>query len=397
MTSSYLRKMRQNITLSYYKGFFRHFYLFIPIWYAFETQFASVTTLGFIYAASHGISVLLELPTGALADLIGRKKTVFLGLLLEAIAYFVISQMRSASWLWAGYTIVGISGALVSGADVALQFDSLKELKKEKLYMKISSNIGFIVRGSIIIGILLGGYTYGINQRLPYLIVGLSLLIATFLTLFNTEPKVDSEKFTFKNYLKQTKIGFKELFKNRYIRDFSIFYIFIGGISWYFIYFLNQAYATEVGFNTIERSWLFASAFLLVSIANMWLVRRKKLKRKHVYLLFPALLIFGYLPGYWASKTISIFLIILVQFAGIARFSLLDQYANLEFESKYRATAISSLNMAVSLLFIAITLVGGKIIELYGVGVIMTALGLLALFTTMPTARVLLTTHKNKN
>ena len=388
--------MQRNISISYFKSFFRYLYLFIPIWYAFETQYAPIAVLGVIYAVSHGIAVVLELPTGALADMIGRKKTVFIGLLFGAVAYFLISQTRSVSWLWLGYIVHGASAALVSGADVALQFDSLKELGKEKQYMKISASIGFIVRSALILGILLGGYAYVIHQRLPYFLVGLSLLVATFLTLFNTEPQIDTENFTLRNYIKQTKIGFRELFKNRYVRDFSIFYIFVGGITWYFMFFLNQAYATEIGFTAIERSWLFASIYLLVSLINIGLTRLKSLKRRHIYVLFPILLTLGYIPGYWATKPFSIVLIFLVQFAGIARFALLDQYSNLEFESKYRATAISALNMAVSFLFILIALLGGKIIELYGVGFIMSALGVMAFATTVPTAYILLTRHRDR-
>jgi len=105
--NNYLKKMRLNITLTYINSFLLSLIFFIPVWYAFETQYASPATLGLIYAISHLLTVVLELPTGALADLIGRKKTIFLGLFLYGLSWIYISQSKDVSWLWIGYVIKG--------------------------------------------------------------------------------------------------------------------------------------------------------------------------------------------------------------------------------------------------------------------------------------------------
>lgn len=387
--------MQRNISLAYFKAALHHLYFFVPIWYAFETQFVNPAILSVIYSMSHLITVVLELPTGALADLLGRKKTIFLGLILEGLSWVYLSQAQDASWLWTAYAFLGISAALVSGSDIALHYDSLKELEKERQYAKFKANIGLVIRSSTIVGTLLGGYLYSFNTRLPYFLVGTSVLVAGLLTLFNTEPRVDTEKFSPESYKKQTIKGFREIFKNNYIRDFSVYYVFVAGITWYFLYFLDQAFATEIGFTAIERSWVFSSIYLVAAFVNILFVRSSWLTRKRVYILLPFLMVLGFVPGHWAGKTIAIFSLLFVQLAALARFSLLDQYANLEFDSKYRATAVSALNMSVSLFFVIAASLSGTLITEFGSGFVMTLMGILTLVTAVPIAWLLIVRHKS--
>ncbi len=393
---NYLHKMERNIKVAYIKSFFSSLYFFYTTWYAFETQFATPATLGAIYSFTHLVTVVLELPTGALADLIGRKKTVTLGMILQGVGWMYISQAKDASWFWIGYTVGAVGIALSSGADTALDYDSLKELGKEKSFSMFSTKNRIIHRIAMILGIATGGYIYRISQPLPYLLTGAAIVFSGLLTLFSTEPKIDSEKFNLKNYIKQTKDGFKQLFKTEYIRDFSIYYMLVGGITWYFMYFLGQAFTTEIGFTEIERSWLFTGVYILGELIMFSLIKKKKLTRKIVYIMFPVAMIIGFLPGYWVSKFWAVVIVFFAQIIGSARFTILDQYSNQEFESKYRATAISALNMAVSLVFVVVTTVAGKFIEEYGTRTIMTALGVLTIIVVLPLAKILVTNHKDR-
>ncbi len=395
--TTYQDKMRLNIKLGYLKSVFLSLIFFVTTWYVFETKFVNPAALGTVYALAHLVTVVLELPTGALADLIGRKKTILVGFLFVAAGWFYIAQAQQSIDLWIGYLINGMGNALISGADVALSFDSLKELGLEDEYIKYSAKGGLIWRTGLIIATFFGGYFYGINPRLPYILVGINTVIAAFLTIFNTEPKIDTEKFSLKSYIRQTKLGIKELTKNEYIKDFSIYYVIIASISFYFIYFLSQSFATEIGFTVTQRSWIYAGVFFIVAVVNYLLVHSRLLLRNRVYLMFPIIMTLGLVPGFWVNKLGALFCIFLSNFAGSARFSILDQYTNKEFESKYRATAISALNMIVSIVFSIISISGGKIISLYGSrgpGLMMTLLGLLTLITATPITKILLTKHK---
>lgn len=390
----YTKLIQRNLFLARVDAFLLSLLFFIPIWYVFETQFASPATLGWIYAIGHLFTVFLELPTGVLADLLGRKWTIFFGLLINALSWMLISQVKNVGWLWSGYIINAVGVALVSGADVALTFDSLKELGKEKGYAKFSSKNSLIFRIGMVMATFSGGFLFGVNQRLPYFLVGVCNLIVGLLTLFKTEPRIDTEKFSFVSYIKQTKRGFKELTKNTFIKDFSVYYVLVGGVTWYCIYYLNQVFATDIGFSVIQRSWIFSGIFLIGAGVQLFLTHSKFLTRKFVYLMFPILVVVGLTPGYWLGKNSSIIFLFLIQFTGMMRFSVLNQYANLEFESKYRATAISALNMLVSLVFSALSILGGKIINFYGPGLVMTLLGILSLVFLTPITKALISKNE---
>lgn len=370
-----IRSLKSNIPLSYIQSFFHYLYFFLPIWYAFETQYASPAQLGVLYALAHLVQVIFEVPTGALADIIGRKKIIVLGLLIEGFSYIWISQTRSFEWLIVGYIVSGIGVTFISGSDTALSFDTLKELKREKYYSRFAAISGIIIRTAIGFGALIGGYLFVVNSRIPYLLSGLSILFSAVFAIFYVEPTIDSVKFSYKKYLMQTRKGLQQLTQNHHIRIFSLYYLFIGGVTWYFMYFLNQAYATQQGFSSIQRSWLMAIIYLSASIIIFSFASKINKFRLTLYLLLPIILAFGYLLGSFSSLYTAAVSIFLVQLIGISRFSYLDQFANEEFDSKYRATALSALNMLVSFLFIGLTFMGGFIIQTYSSRALMFLLG----------------------
>lgn len=387
--------LARNIKLSYLEGFFEYLIFIVPIWYAFESQFASPATLGLIYSVSHLITLLLELPSGALADLLGRKKTIIIGLLMIFSGAIIVSQAQSATWLWIAYIIMGVASSFISGADTALYYDSLKQLGKEGEFSRYSANKGIVIRTALVVSSLLSGVIFALHPRLPYLLWGVCVLCASVVVFFYTEPDIDSEAFSLHSYISQTKIGFKQLFKTPYIKALSLYYLVVGGSGWYFLYFLNVAFATEIGFDSFQRSLIIASAYLCGGLALVVLTRLNWLQKNHVYLALPLLLTVTLLPVAWAGKTYAIVAIILIQFVGLARFTLLDQYTNSEFDSKYRATAVSALNMLVSLFYIVLTPIGGQVIARYGAPAMMTTLGIIALVFALPSSIVLV--YKNKH
>ena len=81
-----------------------------------------------------------------------------------------------------------------------------------------------------------------------------------------------------------------------------------------------------------------------------------------------------------------------------ARFMILNKYVNEEFESKYRATAISTLSMFVGIIFVIITIGSGPIISNFGgIRTIYTLLGLLSLLNVTPLTYIILKTHSGNS
>jgi len=209
------------------------------------------------------------------------------------------------------------------------------------------------------------------------------------------EPRIDTEKFTLKSYVRQTRDGFKELLKSSYMKKLTVYYTVVGGITWTCLYYFNQPFAKDLGFSEIGLSWLFGTLYLISSLLILVLTEKEELlTRNRVYLGFPIIMSLALLPGIFATKITGPLLLLGIMFAGSSRFAILDKYANKEFLSKYRATAVSSLNMLVSLFYIVVVGISGKIQDLYNTKLIFTLLGILTLFLVWPSSLSLVREYK---
>jgi len=134
--------------------------------------------------------IFLEVPSGALADLIGRKKTMVLGgiFALTDVLWFSCSDSPLDIWIANIFWVIGFS--LKSGADSALLYDSLKVLEREKEYKQIeghaiSARLFFFACGSLIVGFLAE-----INLRLPLILSSLGVAASLLASFLFKEPNI---------------------------------------------------------------------------------------------------------------------------------------------------------------------------------------------------------------
>ena len=129
--------------------------------------------LNFVWAAS---IFLFEVPSGALADTLGRKT------LLVAASILMIAEMlclllapKDGGWLLVGLCITnrflsGLTEAAASGADEALAYDSLPEAERENAWDRILATSMRYRSVGYVVAMILGGVLYDpslINQLLP--------------------------------------------------------------------------------------------------------------------------------------------------------------------------------------------------------------------------------------
>lgn len=83
-------------------------------------------------------TLVFEIPTGYLADLIGRKKTIILGVILNIIANLLMF-VAYGFWPFAAITaLLSLSFSCFSGTDDAIIYDSLREIGDDKSLLRIS-------------------------------------------------------------------------------------------------------------------------------------------------------------------------------------------------------------------------------------------------------------------
>lgn len=389
------RELRYN--LKYYGWYFTlsGFIPTLPIWVAFYTSKISLGELAVVTACGSLISILLEVPTGALADLIGRRTTVFLGMMAKVMMFGLIPFISSFWGILAFMLLEGIGDALISGADVAIMYDSLKELHREDEFSQMYNNLLFRYRIGLILGSFVAGPLFMVWRGLPFVLRSVTYLISAACVYLLVEPHIDSQKFTFKTYINQTKQGIFELTRNDYVKKLAAYYIFVGGITWACLTYFNQPFIYTFNFTPRAISVITGFAYIFSSGA-LWLLLKKPklLNRQNVYLGFPLLMVIGFIPALFVNKVFGIILMILIQITGSARFSILDKYVNQEFTSVNRATAISTLNMMVNLVMTSLIFLGGIIQSKFDTRLVYTSLGIVTLCIVMPLALVLIQDHK---
>lgn len=142
-----------------------------------------------LLAALHALTIItLEIPSGYLADAIGRKRTLIIGSLLGAFGYLVYSFSFSFTGFLLAMVTLGIGQSLISGSDSAMLYETLAAVKKERDYSKYEGRI--IALGSFMetAGAPLGGLLAVISLRYPFIAQSAIALIAVPAALTLTEP-----------------------------------------------------------------------------------------------------------------------------------------------------------------------------------------------------------------
>lgn len=131
-------------------------FFFAPLFFVvyFRGLGLSLFQVGLMGSLYSLCSLLFEIPTGAVADIYGRKISVRIGALLMSFCLFGIFFVRDYYIIIMLYAIGGISQAFMSGATEALVVDLLKKRNKKLLNIYFSKNMSLANSGLVISGLL---------------------------------------------------------------------------------------------------------------------------------------------------------------------------------------------------------------------------------------------------
>jgi MFS family permease len=102
----------------------------------------------------------IELPSGVLADLIGRRKAILFGNTLLFIGNLFIAFSSSFLGITLWYLVWTIGYAFQSGATEALAYDSVKKIGREDLWPKVNATSTIVGRTTSLTATALGGLLY---------------------------------------------------------------------------------------------------------------------------------------------------------------------------------------------------------------------------------------------
>jgi MFS family permease len=359
----------------------------IPIWILYYQMRVSVAQLSVLVTVQYIAQIALELLSGALADLIGRRSTIWMGFLFGAFAYLLFPLSTNFWQVLILVVLIGVADSFRSGSEEALVYDTFKQVGQEKKFGKVYANGNVIYQGGLITATALGGILFSFYQHLPYIMYGIFLLLGTVLAYWYIEPTIDSTTFSLRNYLDQIRQGSKEAFKNLYTKYLSLYYVFVGGITWAGTLFFNEYMMLELGFSDSLRGVLTATMrFLNVVIISTVLKNEKIFTWKRTIYFFPIIMMLGFLPGQWLHGFAGLPFVQAAMIATTARWIILSPLTNEAFSSKYRATAISFLSLLIGVVYIGLTSVSTYVIPYLGIKTMYSLIGIISAVTVIPLA-----------
>lgn len=128
----------------------------------------SLLEIGFAETVFHITSLLFEIPSGILADLLGRKNMLIVSTVMKIIGNFIMILSGNLYMVCAALAFYATSYNFSSGSGDALAYDSLKIVGKETYYEKYASNQLMIYRFCGGISTLCAGFALLIGHKAAY-------------------------------------------------------------------------------------------------------------------------------------------------------------------------------------------------------------------------------------
>ena len=148
-----------------------------------------------------GSIFLMEVPTGVLADRVGRKWSIFLSTLLLMSAEFLFIFARDFNWYIVVAFLIGTGFAFASGAVDAMVYDSLPSLSagdRENAMKRAMGRVNSFADLAFVIAPLVGGLIIGdasVENFIPAIaLTVVALLIGSLVCLTLREPASDSSE-----------------------------------------------------------------------------------------------------------------------------------------------------------------------------------------------------------
>jgi MFS family permease len=376
--------MKNNITIAYILTFAKNTWFWLGIWVFYYLTFTDYAGIGIIETTLIITMTLFEIPTGAVADLLGKKKTLLLAFALEFFGGLIMAFAPSFYYIVLAVFIMCVGGAFYSGTLDALVFDSLKTDGKIDRFDKVISNITSISLITPAICSIIGGYLYAANFRLPFILNAVGYLMGLIATFFLIEPKIDTVKFSFTNYLKQTQQGLRQLFINSNITRQTIILLTIGFVTVISSEMVDSFLSFEFGFNDKQMGILWSIIFVFTAIASQYTEKLKNFfgSKTSIYLI-GGLMGVTYLVSPYVGIVIGGVSIILRSMSQGVFNNLASIEINNSTESKYRATTISTFNMIKNVPYVLTAYFIGGLADIVSARVISLYLGMGLLVTLM--------------
>jgi MFS family permease len=329
---------------------------------------------------------LSEVPTGIIADKIGRKLSVVTSLALMALGEWVYLFASSYFTFVLIAILAGVGFAFLSGANEALIYDSLKGENKEKQMKKAWGIIGGANQMAFFVAPLVGGLLVSnlvlAEFKRVILLTAISVTCALLLSLSLKEPESEYHHPE-EGPLHILKLGIKELWGSDILKRILLISTFTATFSG----LLVGLYQPHFESNNVPALWMgiaLALGGIVAGAAQAFAYKFEDLVGKSLALvilsLFPGFLFIALGLARVPLALVPIF-VLTYGFAD-AKNPLMSSYKNSLIQKHTRATVLSLINMMSSLYIASVGLIIGLIAN-RSVAAALVTVGAIVVFATL--------------
>ncbi|HLD81249.1 MAG TPA: MFS transporter [archaeon] len=296
--------------------------------------------------------VALEVPTGYFADSFGRKNSILFGCVAGVAGLAGWAASSTFNGFLASELLLALSFSFISGADSALLYESLAQVKKEKGYLQAEGRIMAAHGISTATASVLGGFLALSSLRLPFQVHAVLLVLSIPLALSLVEPerkKAHAGVFaSFSEMFKAVKFALHEHGQLKWLIAYSA----VVSSATLTMAWFAQPYFLEVGlplewFGLVSAALLFSTSFFSHNAHRLesFLGKRTALTSL-VFLVVLGFAVLAFVQALWG-----IAFLLLFHFARGFSKPVFNNYVNELLESGNRATVLSVQSLLERLLF----------------------------------------------
>jgi predicted MFS family arabinose efflux permease len=211
--------------------------------------------------------LVLEVPSGYLADLWGRKACLVVGSGVWVASWLIYCTGASFAEFAIAEILAGVAGSLISGANTALGYDTLIQLGKEQHYQVWEGRLGAIAGISEAVCGIIGAAIASINLVYPFYLQTLCLVIYFGLAVTLVEPK-SHRAIAQTQKLNQLKNIIIDVYKRPQLR-WLILLSSIFSSATFLIVWLSQDYLQQLNIPIQAFGWAWAIFHLGMSLASI--------------------------------------------------------------------------------------------------------------------------------
>ena len=342
--------------------------------------------------------VILELPSGYLADKVGRRNTLIIASLSLTLGMLIYSTSTTFHLFLLAEILLATGYSFISGTDSALLYETLLAQSREKQFKEIWGRIVFYSLIFSAVATIVGGVIGSFNLRSPFYIatVCIVLIVPLAISIQNTnyipitQVTTKRSNFNFGNFRQ----GLQENKSLIYLLTYSTLILSINQVGfWYY-----QPYFETLGINVGYFGVILAFANIVTAFSARLTNFFEEKMTKNLSMMLPIVLspLSYFLLAGSARFSFSFVFIFIQQFnRGFGKVLFADRI-NSVVRTDNRSTILSLQNLMTRLFFSILILVSGYIYDRSTIIVTLFFLGTCAILISLSSLSVYLIRKKRR-